>query len=296
METFGSNFQSFQSFDIAHIAIPTTGDLNQTKFFKNYNLNEALLPEIMPAIKPYALKTRDSQLETFRIIGKDHGLSIIKADIMSAATEEFPSLDLFLVSIAPTANVYSIPPDKPDIGDAIKQTLSVFNYYIVELGLNVLTGKRYSIPELTFHVEIVCNKEKTDVTAFDIAPNDLFKVVQIISGKIGLGITKLLKLIPFKLGEEVSELLNIDINPWKFSWGYKRYMIDAAGIKDYKIHWKIYGTDNVQSFNPTLIMKARKSVNEIKAKVWCTYKFKSTIFDIFPEIKTDKKEIQILPM
>ncbi len=67
-----------------------------------------------------------------------------------------------------------------------------------------------------------------------------------------------------------------------------------AAKKNYNLYWKIYQTDTVQSFNPTMILKVRKNVKKITAKAKCIYKLKTVWWDYAPDIKTDSKEIKIL--
>ncbi len=74
--------------------------------------------------------------------------------------------------MAPAANVYQIPPDQQDLSDFVKKTLLWYNFYVVELGLNVMVGWEYQVPELLFKVGLRCDRERTDVIAYDIAPKD----------------------------------------------------------------------------------------------------------------------------
>lgn len=286
MKEFGRKFQTYQTFSIEHVAVPEK-DKSRAGFLRKYDLSENQLAEIMPfdVTGVYKFKRAGKGPETFKVIGKGKVLDKIKQE-----------LNKVIVGIAPTAHVYKIPDDQPELSQQIKNTLSEFNYYLVELGLNVMLGRRFKIPEMLLQVDLKSDgQNRTDVTAYDMAPDDKIKNVKLVSGKISLGITKVLKLIPLPVGQIVSDLIGIEINPWEFEWGFDKYMIDASGVKNYHLYWRIYETNVVQGFNPTIILKARKNIKNISARVKCIYKLKTDWWDIAPDIKTDSKEIKILP-
>ncbi|HWR27472.1 MAG TPA: hypothetical protein VN377_03430, partial [Candidatus Thermoplasmatota archaeon] len=165
------------------------------------------------------------------------------------------------------ANVYQIPPNEPKVADQIKKDFSKFNFFIVELGLNVMLARGITVPKLRLNVDLKCNtNDRTDVTAVDVAPKDQFKDIKIISGKIYLGVNELLNFVPSTSIKLLSKIIKIDLDPIPFSWTIKKCMINTSGPKNYKVSWLIYETDTVESFNPMLILKARKNVRKITAK------------------------------
>ncbi|MBU6998448.1 MAG: hypothetical protein HXS41_04815 [Theionarchaea archaeon] len=202
-----------------------------------------------------------------------------------------------VVGIAPAANVYMISPDQEDLADFIKRTLPIYNYYVVELGLNVLVGRTAQIPELLFQVTLKGGTRETDVVAYDIAPKDEKKYTELISGsvKITLGISTLLKFVPSPLGEILPDLLNIDINPWEFKWGTTKCMIDTCGEKDCQVYWKVYETDTVQGFNPCMVVRAKKGIEIVSAHAKCIYKLKPSWCSITPRIESKEKKIPVWP-
>lgn len=225
---------------------------------------------------------------------KIRGMEESKSSIKNELNEKV------VVEVAPTANVYQIPPDQKDLSEYIKKTLSEFNYYIVELGLNVVLGREYKVPKLFFEINLKSDSiDKTDVVAYDIAPGDTTKYTELLRGrvKINLGVTKLLKFIPAPIDSLIPDLLTIEINPLEFEWGIDKYMIDACGSKSYNIYWKIYETETVQGFNPIMILRARKNVSKISASVRATYELKkASWFENAEDVISNKMEIKILPM
>lgn len=291
MKKFGEKFEEYKPLGIENLTIPDTGHEYEREFLEHYDLDKDRLPEIMPTNEPYAHRTDRGELCTFRVLGRSEFLTRI---------EEENELDRAVVEVAPTANVYQIPHDQQDLDEYIKRTLSVFNYYVVELGLNVMLGREFKIPKLLFEVDLKCDgRDRTDVTAYDIAPDDKSEYISLLSGKvrISLGITKLLKFVPAPIGQVIPDLLSIEINPWEFEWGLDRYVIDACGRRNYKIYWKIYKTNVVQGFNPTMIIKVRRrGVSNISAVVRSIYELKAGWWKITPEIKSKEVEIKIWPM
>lgn len=287
MKNFGKKFKTYQPFGIEHLAIPAKNK-SQTVFLGKYNLSKDKLAELEPirAAGAYKLKRGGERPKTLKVINKGSALNKIKRELSKA-----------VVGVAPAANVYKISPDQKELSKVIKDTYPEFNYYLVELGLNVMLGRRLKISELLFQVELKNNgPNKTDVTAYDMAPDDKIKRVKVVGGKVSLGITKLLKLVPMPLGQVVSDLIDIEINPWEFEWGFNRYMIDACGVKNYHLYWKVYQTNIVQGFNPTMVLKVRKNVKNISARVKCIYKLQPDWWGFTSDIKTDAKEIKILPV
>ena len=290
MKKFGEKFEEYEPLGIESITIPDTGNKYERKFLEYYKLDKGRLPEIMPTNELYAHRTDKRELCTFRVLEWSKFHTII---------EEENELDKAVVEVAPTANVYQIPHYQQDLDKYIKSTLSEFNYYVVELGLNVMLGREFKIPKLLFEVDLTCDSgNRTDVTAYDIAPGDKSEYIRLLSGKvkISLGITKLLKFVPAPIGQVIPDLLSIEINPWEFEWGLDRCEIDACGRKNYQIYWKIYKTNVVQGFNPTMIIKVRRGVSNISAFVRSIYELKAGWWDITPEIKSKEVEIKIWPM
>ena len=294
MHKFGEKFEKYEPLVDENIAIPETKKESAEDFFDTYSLKKSDFPQLMPPdVAKYGVKIGEAKpiLVARSIISNDEIPSTLKDE-----------LNKIVIGVAPTANVYQIPPDQKDLDSKIKQTLSVFDYYLVELGLNVMLNQGYTIPQLLFEVDLTCDKNRTDVTALDIFPTDKITNVQIVSGKIGVNLTKMLEFIPSPIGTIASALagkvIDIEINPWEFNWSYDKYKIDAAGRMNYEAYWKIYDTTTVQTFNPTLTLKVRKGVKKVFAKVRAIYSLRSSRWMIFtePEVRTSKMDVQILPI
>ncbi len=287
MKSFGTKFRIYKPFKIEHLAVPDVRTNSGTKFLNRYGLQREKLTEIMPMDKARIYKMRrGGEPHPLKVVGKSRPLDKIKKE-----------LNKVVVGVAPGANVYQIPSNQPDLDKSIKNTLGEFNYYIVELGLNVMLGRQFKIPELLFQIDLKSDgQNKTDVTAYDIAPDNKIKHVKVLSGKINLGVNKLLKLIPSPIGQIVSGLIEIEINPWEFDWGFNKFMIDACGRKNYHLYWRVYKTNVIQGFNPCMILKVRKNVKNISASAKCIYKLKTNWWDITPDIKTNAQKIKIWPM
>ncbi len=280
MKKLGEKFEKYKPFEIEHIEIPDTGSKDEARFLEKYRLDKSVM---IPSNEPQKHARKPDR--------------VLRSNGIPSRMED--ELNRVVVEIAPTARVYQIASDQADLAEPIKRTLSVYNYYAVELGLNVLTGQNYKIPDLRFEVDLKCDpgKDRKDVTAYSIAPKDDVKHIKVVGGKINLGISNLLKLIPFPIDGSISNLLNIvELEPWKFEWGFDRYEIEAAGELNYKVYWRIFKTNVVQGFNPTMILKARKNVNVISANVRSIYKLKAGWWDIEPDIRTKEQEIEIWPM
>ena len=263
-KAFGGAFSYYEPLGIAHMALrDSKRDFDEIVRF-GVNVKRDELTEILPAAHRMVRGTA----------GRAPNLRILRTTEISDDLEA--ELKKVIVEVAPTSNVYSFSPDQRDLSKIIKNTLPYYDYYLVELGLNVLVGKDAQYPALAFEVDLRSDApDRTDVTAFDLMPRDEIKRVKIIQGKISLGVTKLLNLIPGPIGKILPNLLSIDINPWQFTWKYEKCLIDTTGPKSYHIYWRLYETDVAQGFNPTMILKVRKSVSKITAFVRTVYRIKT---------------------
>jgi hypothetical protein len=291
MARFGEDFDKteYQPLAVEHVSIPNINDDLEREFLTANKLDKARLASIQPMIEPYAVKTGKVLLTN----------TVIRSSDITPGTDLANELQKTVVKAAPTAHVYPIQSDQPGIDTSVKQTLSVFDYYMTELGLEVLLGDDVTLPELLLTVELTCDgKDQADAVAYDIAPKDTFEWKSIVSGQIGLGVTGLLKLIPLPIVQVVAGLIPITINPWEFDWKIRKYLIGAAGELDYNIYWKLHGTDVAQSFKPTLILKVRKDVTIVAAKITCTYSIKQSKwkFWIPPQVRTIPQDVKILPV
>jgi hypothetical protein len=205
------------------------------------------------------------------------------------------------IQIAPAAHLVNLNKKADEKGLILKSkdTMNEFDFYNVELGLNILLGKGYEIPRLRFMIEIFGDNNKTaDVIAYDAFPHNQVKKVQIIGGKISLGVSAALSLIPFPLGQTISNLLQVDLNPWEFSWTYDKIDLLFSGRLSYELNWDLRHKNIYQGFNPTLILRKRKRVNSVIAKIKVIYNLKSPRswnFRRKVDFETEQKDILIFP-
>ncbi len=273
MKRFGEKFPQYDPLDVYQLFVP----VREKGIFEHYRLARESLQYVEDS--PFG--------------GPEEGLIALEK-------EEIPEeLKLSVVAVAPTATVYPITGDEEGLAESIKKTLAYFNYYVVELGVNILTGQEYSIPEFLLSVGLRADsQESTAAVAHDLFPKDVIKRVEIVSGKISLNLSKALTFIPSPWGkvasEIASEILPIEINPIEFNWSYDKYEIDAAGRNNYRIYWKIYKTKNVQAFNPLLTVRAKKTAKRISARVTARYRIKSGWFSSLVKA-TLPREVPIWP-
>jgi hypothetical protein len=315
VKKFGEPFKKYEPFGIAHMSF-----LNAAASLQNIqelgvdiaDLNE--LTELRPS-STCILATGKSVERNLLAVANDHlsaeskkkilkqfevgvapvaSLRVVTNDHLSAESKK-KILKQFEVGVAPVARVYPISPNQSGLSIAIKKTMPYFNYYVAELGLNVLVGQGAKIPELRFEVDLYSDgKDRTDVTTNSVAPTDSIKTVVAVSGKISIGVSKLLELIP--LGHVVSGLIPIDINPIEFKWELKKYDIDTSGPLNYKASWRVYNTENVQSFNPMMVLRTKKEISKIWANARVIYALKTGSIFTHTEIYSDEKKVLIQPL
>ena len=285
MKKFGEPFEKYKTFGITHLSFPNAAESLQNIQQLGVDikdLNE--LTELKPPSTHMLIATKPIE----------QSLRVVTYDQLSADSKK-TVLKKVKVRVAPVARVYAISPTQSDLSDAIKQNMPNFNYYVVELGLNVLVRQEAKIPELMFEVDLYSDGEdRTDVTTNSVAPTDKLHTAVAVSGNIQIGVTKALELIPV-VGNVVKDLISITINPIEFKWELRRYDIVASGPLNYNTSWRVYNTENVQSFNPMMVLKAKKKISKIWANARVTYTLKTGFLNLHTEIYSNKKKVSILP-
>jgi hypothetical protein len=137
-----------------------------------------------------------------------------------------------------------------------------------------------------------------DVIAYDTFPDDQVNRINIISGKISLGVDNLLKLVAGPVGETISNLLKVELNPWTFNWGYNKVEIQNSEGLTYDPEWILKHENIYKGFNPTMIIKKRKNIKKILAKVQITYTLEEPkgTFELRAPVQyqSDSKDVSIL--
>jgi len=272
MKRFGEPFEKYESFKVAKVS-----DVERTKAEAKHVLTTG---------------TTNSKSKS----AEDLMSRKIDLDLQKDTPDKKSILQDINIGAAQAANLYAINPKQKGLSQPVKQNLPYFDYYIVELGLNVRVGREAKIPQLLFTVDLYSDsQERTDVVTNSIAPTDVIKKTKVVEGKVTIGVSKLLEFIPV-VGTIASKLLTIDIGPIEFKAELAKCAIDASGQKlSYNVSWKIYETENVQSFNPVLMLKVRKNVTKIWADVKVSYLLQTGWFKE-KEVETKPLTIKILPV
>jgi hypothetical protein len=291
---FGEPFKDFSQFGIDHISIPDTAEsFNNIKELGVDAVSKNELAEFKPPSE-HLLKKGIPEGRSFRVIPDDK---------LPSGSEACGQLKQIIVGVAPVARVYAISDlstlsddVKKNLSNEVKQDLNFFKYYVVELGLNILVGQEAKIPDVMFEVDLYSDgKDRTDVVTNSIMPLDTLKTMVSVDGNVSIGFDKLLKLVPI-VGTALSDIITLDFGKIAFKWELKKYEIATSGPLNYNTFWHVYGTDNVQSFNPLMVLKAKKELTKITANARLTYAIKMKGFLTPIEVYTDVKEIKIVPI
>ena len=178
------------------------------------------------------------------------------------------------IEIAPASHIVDLNEKCTQQGIILntKSTMDEFDFYNAELGLNILLSEGYEIPRLRFMIEIFGDGHKNpDVLAYDAFPHTQIKTIKIIGGKINLGLRTALSFIPFPIGKIMSNLLQVDLNPWEFNWNYDKIELMFAGRLSYELKWDLRHKNIYQGFNPTLILRKRKQIKRVSGKMKVIY-------------------------
>jgi hypothetical protein len=184
------------------------------------------------------------------------------------------------IRIAPAADTVNLEKEAKaggaKIPPSIMATMDEYEYYNVKLGLNITLGKGYKIPNLRFMVELFGDQQMTpDTIAYSTFPDNTVKKVKIIGGKISLGLNQFFELIPGPVGFVLPNLLKVQLNPWEFDWTYDKIQISYSGNLSYDLIWDLRHKNIHLGFNPTIVLKKRKRIKKVMAKVKTVYEIQS---------------------
>jgi hypothetical protein len=179
------------------------------------------------------------------------------------------------IEVAPAAEYLDLVRGAQNGGHALPAGLDTINYdyYSVQLGLNIILQQDFKLTHLRFSAELYGDdKISTDVIASDTFPDDQVRTINIISGEISLGVTELFKFIGGPVGSTLSNLLNIKLNPWVFKWDYRVIEIQSSKALTFHPEWLLKHDNIWKGFNPTLIIRKRKGIRNVKAQVTIAYR------------------------
>jgi hypothetical protein len=258
---FGKPFEKFQTFDVKAIVEESEDTPNLLK-----------------------KKVKVERLPKFRISKSLH--PDMARDIAYAVSEEEAGPELRKamrenkIKIAPAAHTVDLKKlakaGGTKIPPVLMATMKEYDYYNVELGLNIVLGKGYKIPSLRFMINIFGDDEMTaDTIAYNAFPDDQIKKVKIIGGKISLGLSQLFQLIPGPIGSILPNLLQVNLNPWEFNWNYDKIEILYSGNLSYELMWDLRHNNIYKGFNPTVVIKKRNRIKKVVAKVKIIYELQS---------------------
>jgi hypothetical protein len=138
-----------------------------------------------------------------------------------------------------------------------------------------------SIEKLRFKVTLMGNKESDEIIAIDGFPKDMIERKYLIDGKIQLGITNLFKFVPV-VGNAISDLLNIQLNPWEFRiGGLKKVNVDFTGGLTQEPEWYFKEDGFQNDLRVALTIKKPKNVGTVNGKVLVAWIYDPGIFRSF---------------
>jgi len=98
------------------------------------------------------------------------------------------------------------------------------------------------------------------------------------------------------VGVPLPDLLDIQLNPWRFSWAYDKILIACSGRLNYEVWWDLRHDNIYHGFNPTMIVKKRIGIENVKATARAIYVYQPPGWFRSKTIKTCSASINILPL
>jgi hypothetical protein len=232
----------------------------------------------MPAVVLSATHFLDDNWESVRDIPP------ASADLSEDDQKELDWIRGISIAIAPHAETVKLtpPPGGPN-----------FDYLKSELGMNIILPEG-RLDELRFEVKLTRVGGTLDMYATDGFPKGKIHRKAIVDGQIEIGISKAFKLIPV-IGGVVSDLVNVEFNPWNFRIGSLQE-IDVAfsGALTATLTWyfKTAGIEN-NEIRVAMIIKKPRDTALVKADVRAGWRYKPPGLMTKKRVGTDSKTVMI---
>ncbi len=163
------------------------------------------------------------------------------------------------------------------------------DYLLTKLEMNIILPKGI-IEELRFKATLKGDGEVSNkVYAHDGFPKDIIVDKYIVEGKVTLGVTKLLNLVPV-IGDLVPDL---ELKPKEFKLGKLRQVqVDFSGSKTPIPEWYLSAKGIKNELSVALIIAKLRGINRIEAEIQCAWIYNPGILSK-TRVGTDEKTILI---
>jgi len=158
-----------------------------------------------------------------------------------------------------------------EVDESMRETK--FEFFRVGSGMNINVPKG-KIKELRFRIVLYGDGEESkNVFAISGFPNDKIKNINIVRGRIGLSVNKLLRIIPHPVSELVGNIVNMELNPWEIDWSYNKLEVGFSEAMTNRLDWYLSSENINQSFQCFFTIKKHASVKRVLAKVRAVWRY-----------------------
>jgi hypothetical protein len=189
-------------------------------FDKYEPFNVSVVMEKTDKIKP--LLTADITLPTvsypdnivFTDLKYPKKTDVVFIGYQDGSSEIRDAIEANRIEISPAAHRVDLVKMSQEVGQKLPENLSTtldqYDYYNVQMGLNIILGEGYRLPELRFTTHLFGDDNiNANVVAYDIFPDDQIKRVKIIEGEISLGVSELFQFVAGSIGKAIANLLKL---------------------------------------------------------------------------------------
>ncbi|MCP4364177.1 MAG: hypothetical protein GY800_02635 [Planctomycetes bacterium] len=198
------------------------------------------------------------------------------------------------VEIAEAAHTVQIP--RKSLPDEFKSTLASYSYYKCEFGMNVVLPKKTFLEELRFRVNLTGDGKRAAnrVVALDGWPKSTIKETKLAKGKVNIGISKALQIVPV-VGDVASNILNASFQ-WEYEWVLKEVEVSFSGGLTTAPAWYLHKGNINKAFIATVILKKKKPIKRVIGKTKASWSIRKRGWREPLTIDGDEKNLSILPV
>ncbi len=125
----------------------------------------------------------------------------------------------------------------------------LYNYYFIELPLNILLTEKYRLVRLLLSLEL----NPAQAVAYDLFPSDKIELKPILSGEVSLDVSKALRFV--QVGDHLSQSLGLKISI-PFKWYSTEIYINTSDRLSNPVEWYIRDNSIQKGFTAYLIIQA----------------------------------------
>lgn len=163
-----------------------------------------------------------------------------------------------------------IAPNATSEGIHAKELDQSYRYFRASFGVDMLVPVGW-IEDLRFRLDFTSHPSSDEFFVRDGFPRDDIKITPNMQGKFSISLDKLLKFVPYGIGDFLPISFTLDSREFSIGGANKKISVAFCGAQTRMAEWYAKGGAVQQSFAVTVLLQVPPNVNEVKAQASAEY-------------------------